>query len=419
MSYGEYVVKNPDEIVDILSNPVSSMVGYNVALTIADGRNAALRHGTKRMPQDVRAQLELYFDDELLDSVRYAADTDLFNGLLQSTALRVGGAKAITLVNVVVFKDVAETYDINTWAHECVHVRQYQTLGLAEFAATYTLDFKAIEAPAYRFGDYYRDVRHSNVITPELVIGHGGKCLARLSNSVGSELRLSTCTPNSPLQRWAFSRDAEVYVPSTKICVDVPNGNPDNRTRPRLAPCNGDKRQRFSFTKRGELRSIVRRNLCLEVAGGRVADGTPIQMYDCNGTGSQVWINPTTKLISIPAAPQPNQCLRAEQFLVGSHVGLAPCSKSDALQAWASENHRGKLRLVAVPDACLQIEGFSKRAGAQLQIARCSERRDQEFEVTAKREIRPDVSGNTCLAISALGTVVTARCTNSRTQQWN
>jgi hypothetical protein len=180
-----------------------------------------------------------------------------------------------------------------------------------------------------------------------------------------------------------------------------------------------DLRQRFAFTKRGELRSPLPDAFCLEVAGGFVSDGTPIQMHDCNKTDSQVWINPTTKVISIPAAPRPNQCLRTDRSQLGSRVSLAPCMRSDPLQAWASENHGGKLRFVAVPDACLQVERFSKAASAQLQIARCTEQRNQEFEVTMKREIRPDVSNNVCLAVDATRTVVTAQCTNSRTQQWN
>jgi hypothetical protein len=405
--------------VEVLKDPAAGAVGMPVAMAIADGRNSALKHGTKRMPQDVRVQLQPYFDDDLLDSVRYAADTGLFNGLLQGIALHGGGAAAITLVNVIVFKGAAKAYDINTWAHELLHVKQYHDMGLAEFAATYTLDYNAIESPAYRFGKYFRQVRIANGITPELVIGHGGKCMARSSNSIGSELRLATCAPNDLLQRWAFSRNSELHLPGTKVCVHIPDGSRSNRTRPRLAQCNGDKRQRFVFTRRGELRSSLRDAFCLEVAGGFVADGTPIQMYDCNNTDSQVWINPTVKLISLPTAPQPNRCLRADETRLGSSVRLAPCMKTDPRQAWASENHGGKLRLVAVPNACLQVEGFSKAAGARLQIARCTEKRDQEFEVTMRHEMRPDVSRNTCLDLGAGATVVTAQCLNSSTQQWN
>jgi hypothetical protein len=45
------------------------------------------------------------FSEELLDySVRYSTDSDLWNGLAQFTALHTT-AGAVTLVNVIVFKD--------------------------------------------------------------------------------------------------------------------------------------------------------------------------------------------------------------------------------------------------------------------------------------------------------------------------
>jgi Ricin-type beta-trefoil lectin domain/Domain of unknown function (DUF4157) len=343
----------------------------------------------------------------------------LFNGLLQGVALHPGGAQAITLTNVVVFKQSATTYNINMWAHEMFHVRQYHEMGLAEFAATYTLSYKSIEAPAYDFGSYFSQSRRSNVITSELLIGHGGKCMARSGDSLGSELRLARCGPTEWLQQWDLSRSGELRVPGATICVDVPSGVGANRIRPSLAQCNGSGRQRFTFTRRGELRSRLPGSLCLEVAGGVVSDGTPLQMYQCNETQSQVWINPTTKLISSTAVPQRDGCLRAERGEFGSPVRLGPCRKADPLQAWANENHGGKLRLVAVPDSCLQVVGFSKAAGAQLQIARCTEQRNQEFMITSRREIRSDVSNNVCLAIAPPGGVVTAQCSNSRAQRWD
>jgi hypothetical protein len=418
LSYVEYIAKNPDEIIEVVKNPAAGAVGLPAAIAIADGRNAALKNGTKRMPLDVRVQLQPYFGESLLDSVRYTTDSKLYNGLLPGIALHQGGAGAITLVNVVVFKDAAKAFNIRIWAHEMFHVKQYDDMGLTEFSATYTLDHNAIERPAYRFDAYFSEVRLANVISLEVVIGLNGKCLARSGNTIGSYLHLSTCVPGNQLQRWSFSRTGTINVTGSTRCIEVTGSNTSNRTRPRLAECNQEKRQRFAFTKRGELRSALRKDYCLEVAGGFTADGTPVQMFDCNKTDSQVWINPTVKLISAPGAPVQNQCLRASDLKIGTAVSLGPCRKSDILQAWASANHGGKLRLLSVPDGCLQVRQLQGQW--RLEIASCTDEDDQEFEVTMKREVRSDVAKNLCLDVESTNTPIAADCVvNRKTQQWN
>jgi hypothetical protein len=42
-------------------------------------------------------------------------------------------------------------------------------------------------------------------------------------------------------------------------------------------------------TRVGELRAV---DHCADVAGSGTADGTRIQIYDCNGTGAQTWTLP-------------------------------------------------------------------------------------------------------------------------------
>jgi hypothetical protein len=100
MSYVDYLIKNPDEIVKTLKNPVAGVVGMPVAMAISDGRNAALENGVHPIPEEIKAKLSMYFDKRLLNSVRYAVGGSLFNGVTQGIALNTG-AGAITLVNVV------------------------------------------------------------------------------------------------------------------------------------------------------------------------------------------------------------------------------------------------------------------------------------------------------------------------------
>jgi hypothetical protein len=58
--------------------------------------------------------------------------------------------------------------------------------------------------------------------------------------------------------------------------------------------------------------------LCLDVAGGGTADGTPVRMYQCNGTPAQTWV-PLTSQTGGPAMlenPQSGKCLNIPGFQV-------------------------------------------------------------------------------------------------------
>ena len=154
MSYIEYSLKNPDEVIELIKDPVVGVIGMPLAIIIADGRNSALKNGTNKIPPHVKEDLMPYFDEQILDSVRYSSGKSFFNGLAQGIALNTR-ANAITLINVIVFKDKNDAIDNSRlWAHEMFHVRQYRELGLSKFAATYTLSPTvdgAIEKPAYDF----------------------------------------------------------------------------------------------------------------------------------------------------------------------------------------------------------------------------------------------------------------------------
>jgi hypothetical protein len=69
-------------------------------------------------------------------------------------------------------------------------------------------------------------------------------------------------------------------------CLDISGGRNANRTNVQLFDCNGTKSQRWSYAGK-EIRNVMGR--CLEVAGGVFANRTNIQIFDCNGSKSQKW----------------------------------------------------------------------------------------------------------------------------------
>ena len=70
-------------------------------------------------------------------------------------------------------------------------------------------------------------------------------------------------------------------------CLDVPNGATANGTRVQLWDCNGSSAQQWSFQADGSIRAF---NKCLDVSNSGTADGSVIQLWDCNGSGAQQWL---------------------------------------------------------------------------------------------------------------------------------
>ncbi|GAA2899512.1 hypothetical protein GCM10010517_65050 [Streptosporangium fragile] len=68
-------------------------------------------------------------------------------------------------------------------------------------------------------------------------------------------------------------------------CVDVAGASSANGTKVQLYDCNGTAAQ--SWTVSGS--TIKALGKCLDVAGASPADGTKVQLYDCNGTAAQSW----------------------------------------------------------------------------------------------------------------------------------
>jgi beta-glucanase (GH16 family) len=88
-------------------------------------------------------------------------------------------------------------------------------------------------------------------------------------------------------------------------CVDVAGANPANGTRVQLWDCNGTNAQRWTMAADGSVRALGK---CLDVSGGSTANGARVQLWDCNGTGAQRWVATAARDL---VNPQSNKCLDA------------------------------------------------------------------------------------------------------------
>ena len=92
----------------------------------------------------------------------------------------------------------------------------------------------------------------------------------------------------------AMAADAGPIRGAGGTCVDVSGANPANGTTVQLWDCNGTAAQRW--TVEGDtLRALDK---CLDVAAASHADGARVQIYDCNGTGAQKWTARSGQLVN-------------------------------------------------------------------------------------------------------------------------
>jgi hypothetical protein len=69
-------------------------------------------------------------------------------------------------------------------------------------------------------------------------------------------------------------------------CVDVAGAATANGTAIQLWDCNGSGAQQWTTGTDGTIRALGK---CMDVSGAGTANGTVIQLWDCNGTGAQQW----------------------------------------------------------------------------------------------------------------------------------
>ncbi|QFZ22194.1 glycoside hydrolase family 16 protein [Saccharothrix syringae] len=111
-------------------------------------------------------------------------------------------------------------------------------------------------------------------------------------------------------------------------CLDVAGANPANGTPVQLYDCNGTAAQQW--TRQGD--TIRALGKCLDAASGGTADGTLVQLWDCNGTGAQRWaVSGANDIVNIQA----NKCLDAQNnsSANGTRLQIWTCTGA-ANQKW-------------------------------------------------------------------------------------
>jgi hypothetical protein len=86
-------------------------------------------------------------------------------------------------------------------------------------------------------------------------------------------------------------------------CVDVAGANSTSGTPVQLWDCNGSNAQNWTVASNGTLQALGK---CLDIVGNGTAAGTKVQLWDCNGVGGQQWVPQSNGSL---LNPQSGRCL--------------------------------------------------------------------------------------------------------------
>ena len=103
--------------------------------------------------------------------------------------------------------------------------------------------------------------------------------------SSSRDIRLTGSVTVGPARRspWSRAGRSSGSPPSASTSRAAARAN---GTAVQLFDCNDTPAQRWSATPDGTVEALGK---CLDVAGGGTAAGTVVQLYECNGTGAQQW----------------------------------------------------------------------------------------------------------------------------------
>ncbi|MFC9154832.1 RICIN domain-containing protein [Streptomyces bauhiniae] len=112
-------------------------------------------------------------------------------------------------------------------------------------------------------------------------------------------------------------------------CADVAAANSANGTPVQLYDCNGSAAQQWTVGSDGTIRALGK---CLDLKDNGTADGTPLQLWDCAGSANQKWVVSSANDI---VNPQANKCLdvTGANSANGTRLQLWTCNGT-AAQKW-------------------------------------------------------------------------------------
>jgi chitinase len=213
------------------------------------------------------------------------------------------------------------------------------------------------------------------------------------------------------------TRSGEITGASGK-CVDVRTSRTANGTPIQLYGCNGTNAQWWTLDGTGAIRALGK---CLDVPGGSTANGALVQLWDCNGTGAQAWqARPDGTLRN----PQSGKCLDAVGFGTadGTRLQIWDCS-GGSNQQWRTATWAGGARagqITGTSGKCVDVRTSQTANGTPIQLYGCNGSNAQWWTLDGTGAIR---ALGKCLDVPGSSTANGAQlqlwdCNGTGAQKW-
>jgi hypothetical protein len=105
-------------------------------------------------------------------------------------------------------------------------------------------------------------------------------------------------------------------------------------------------------------------NRCVDIVNSGTADGTPLQLFDCNSNGNQRWALTNAAFVN----PASGKCLNSPGTANGTRLTLATCNGSTA-QQWQVRTNGNIVNVQS--GRCMDAVGQGTANGTRLQIFDC------------------------------------------------
>jgi hypothetical protein len=197
--------------------------------------------------------------------------------------------------------------------------------------------------------------------------GPGGQCVDVAADDTGgnsSPVQLWGCQGYAEDQHW--QHNANGSLSTIGRCLDIIGDGTAQGTKVELWDCNGVGGQQWVQQANGSLLN-PQSGLCLDDPSGNTANGTQLQIWTCNGSGAQAFsVNGGAAVIN-----SPGKCvdvLGDDNGGDGTGVELWDCQSWSVDQHWY-HNGNGSLETLG---RCLDINGDGTAAGTQVELWDCN-----------------------------------------------
>ncbi|WP_413602666.1 arabinofuranosidase catalytic domain-containing protein [Curtobacterium sp. Curtsp57] len=231
------------------------------------------------------------------------------------------------------------------------------------------------------------------------ITGPGGKCVDVAGDDTGGNtavVQLWDCQTLAADQHWLGNVYGAHTLSTLGRCLDINGNGTANGTHVELYDCNGVGGQQWIVQPDGSIKN-PQSGRCLDDPSGNTANGTALQIYDCNGNQAQKFV------AAVPIKTIGSKCVDVagnDLQQNGQQVQVYDCQtlltdEQTTDQQWAYNQADHTIRTLG---RCLDIDGNATANGSHLELYTCNGVGGQQWVPQANGSVLNPQSGR-CLDV--------------------